>query len=63
MLQSCEQFSSALNELINNEDQHEKMASLARSRYEKKYTKAAFISAMRKAFESVIDEPKLQTDA
>ncbi|HIG83506.1 MAG TPA: glycosyltransferase [Verrucomicrobia bacterium] len=62
-VQSCEQFSSALNELINNEDQHEEMASLARSRYEKKYTKAAFISAMRKAFESVIDEPKIQTDA
>ncbi len=62
-VQSCEQFSFALNELINNKDQHEKMASLARSRYEKKYTKDAFISAMRSAFESVIDEPKVQTDA
>ena len=62
-VQSCEQFSFALNELIKNEDQHEKMASLARSRYEKKYTKDAFISAMRSAFESVIDEPKVQTDA
>ncbi len=62
-VESCEQFSFALNELIKNEDQHEKMASLARSRYEKKYTKDAFISAMRSAFESVIDEPKVQTDA
>ena len=62
-VQSCEQFSFALNELIKNEDQHEKMASLARSRYEKKYTKDAFISAMRSAFESVIDEPKVQTNA
>ena len=62
-VQSCEQFSFALNELIKNEDQHEKMASLARSRYEKKYTKDAFISAMRSAFESVIDESKVQTDA
>ena len=62
-VQSCEQFSFALDELIKNEDQHEKMASLARSRYEKKYTKDAFISAMRSAFESVIDEPKVQTNA
>tara|TARA_B110000438_G_scaffold266687_1_gene280953 strand:+ start:539 stop:1666 length:1128 start_codon:yes stop_codon:yes gene_type:complete len=62
-VQSCEQFSAALNELINNEDQQEKMAFIARSRYEKKYTKVAFISAMSKAFQSVIDESKVQTDA
>jgi len=61
-VQSCEQFSSAINELINNEDDYKKMASLARSRYENKYTKAVFISAMRQAFESVLDEPKVQPD-
>ena len=62
-VQSCEQFSSALNELINDEGQHEKMAFLARARYEKKYTKFAFISAMTKAFERITDETKAQTDA
>ena len=60
---SCDQFSSALNELLNNENLHKGMASLARSRYEKRYTHTAFISAMRNAFESVTNEPKVQTDA
>ena len=60
---SCDQFSSALNELLNNENRHKEMASLARSRYEKRYTHTAFISAMRNAFESVTNEPKVQTDA
>jgi len=60
---SCEQFSSALNELLNNENRHKEMASLARSRYEKRYTHTAFISAMKNAFESVTNEPKVQTDA
>ncbi|NRB45535.1 MAG: glycosyltransferase family 4 protein, partial [Verrucomicrobiales bacterium] len=60
---SCDQFSSALNELLNNENRHKEMASLARSRYEKRYTHTAFISAMKNAFESVTNEPKVQTDA
>ena len=60
---SCDQFSFALNELLNNENRHKEMASLARSRYEKRYTHTAFISAMRNAFESVTNEPKVQTDA
>jgi glycosyltransferase involved in cell wall biosynthesis len=60
---SCEQFSSALNELLNNENRHKEMATLARSRYEKRYTHTAFISAMKNAFESVTNEPKVQTDA
>ena len=51
------------NELLNNENRHKEMASLARSRYEKRYTHTAFISAMKNAFESVTNEPKVQTDA
>ena len=59
-VQSCEQFSSALNELINNENDYKKMASLAQERYQRKYTKKVFISSMRQAFESVLNESKIQ---